>query len=527
MKIQFINKTVLGHLIVIIAVVISFPACTKVDVTPPDRFTTDMFFTNNNEAISGLASTYIGLRGLFDIYSNGGLYNIDELQAGNQCLPLRNGTGWGDGNGWHQRLYQQKVNYGDLYYCINTWNWLYKNIGLCNWYIDIMSQKDLPGKDSLIAEARMNRALFHFWALFYFGNIPYVDTYDASGTNAPEQQKQPYIYNKLVEEINACIPLLKENVMPSSAGRWSKWGAYAFLARLYLNAHIFKSESTDAATWKDPEWDKCIEVCDMIIHSGKYILEPNYFTNFTYNNEISKENIFTVPYDANSGTGFYPNITSLFGQAAKLKYGITFGGYNGMSLTPDFFQSFDTTNDTRFKGGVDYGLQLQPNGTPVPSNTPGQPLIYNPVDFGLFTANTYSGARIKKYTYQPVYYDMNNDFPLFRYADVLMMKAEALYRKGQTGAALPLVNQIRQRAGLTDLTTLTDDMLLWEERHEFWAELRNRLDMRRFNKLSRGDRWEHPAYPTNDMDLLPIPLTALHANPKLQQNPGSFYASMK
>lgn len=520
MKMQVLNKRLLATIVIAIIAVTYFSGCTKLDVTPPDRFTADKFFANKQEAISGLASTYIGLRGQFDIYANGGLFNIDELQSGNEAIPLRPGGGWGDGNNWHQRLYEQKSSPGDVYYVTNTWNWLYQNIGLCNWYIDAIGKKDLPAKDSLIAEARMNRALYHFWALSYFGNVPYIDTYDASGTNLPDQQKQPYIYNKLVEEITQCIPLLNENVNPATAGRWSKWGAYAFLARLYLNAHIFKSESTDAASWKDPEYDKCIEACDKVINSGKYVLETDYFSNFSYTNQNSKENIFTIPYDENNGTGFYLGITSQHWFNGFFKYQNQSYGWGGIAITPDFFTSFDTTNDLRAKGGMDWGLQLQPNGTPVPSDDAGQPLIYKPTGFSLYSSTNYDGARIKKYHYAPTIFSMGNDFPLFRYADVLMMKAEALFRKGSTGAALPLVNTIRSRAGLPALSTLTESDLLWEMRHEFYAELRNRLDMRRFNQLSKGTRWDHPAYSNNDHDLQPIPSTALSANPKLKQNPG-------
>lgn len=503
------------------------PGCTELDVVQPDRFEADKFFTDDKEATSALASTYIGLRGLFDIYGNGGIYNIDELQSGNQAIPLRDGVGWGDGNGWHQRLYQQKVNYGDVYYAINTWNWLYQGIGYCNWFIDAISNKELPDKDAFIAEARMNRALYHFWALSLFGNVPYIDYYDASGTNLPDQQKQPYVYNKLVEEIEQCIPSLNEDVNPSTAGRWSKWGAYTFLARLYLNAHIFKSETTDAASWTDPEYDKCIAACDEVINSGKYTLEPDYFTNFTYDNEKSNENIFTVPYDENHGTGLYIGVTTLHWNQAYFKYENQSWGWGGACISPEFFASFDTINDVRFKEGMTYGLQLQPNGEPVPSDHPGKPLVLPPTGFGLFTANNYDGARITKYTYRPTVFSMSNDFPIFRYADVLMMKAEALFREGNVGSALDLVNAIRERASLPTLSSLTESELLLEMRHEFFAELRNRLDMRRFNQLSRGTRWEHPAYPTNDMDILPIPQTALNANPKLRQNPGDFYAAMQ
>jgi len=515
---------------VIMMVNMLFTNCTKLDVTPADRFTVDNFFKNEKEAISGLASTYIGLRGLFDIYANGGLYSITEYQGGNMATPVRDGFGWGDGNGVHQRLYQLKVDYNDSYYETITWNWLFQNIGSCNWYIDAIGSTSLSSKDSLIAEARMNRALFHFWALSLFGNIPYVDAYNADGTLLPEQRNQPYVYNKLVEEITESIPFLNTEVNPSTAGRWSKWSAYAFLARLYLNAHIFKSESTNASTWKEPEWDKCIEACDNVINSGKYILEPDYFKNFTYNNESSKENIFTVPYDAKNGTGLYIDVTHLH-PSITAKFGYPPGSaWNGVVITPDFFTSFDP-DDLRFKNGIVYGPQTNPNGTPILDGY-GNPLDLRATGFTL-DAKDYDGARLTKYTYEPggEPFGMNNDFPIFRYADILMMKAECLFRKGDVNGAVGIINNIRGRSFTTPkpLTAgdLTEARLLQEERQEFFGEMRARMDMRRFDLLSKGARWEKPAYPTNDVDIMPIPQTALRANPNLKQNPGSEYANMQ
>ncbi|RYY16569.1 MAG: RagB/SusD family nutrient uptake outer membrane protein [Chitinophagaceae bacterium] len=528
-KMKSIYKRIAAAPIIAVVVSMLFSNCTKLDVIPADRFTVDNFFKNKEEAVSGLASTYIGLRGLFDIYANGGLYSIDEYQGGNMATPVRDGFGWGDGNGIHQRLYKLQVNYNDNYYETITWNWLFQNIGSANWYIDAINSSSLPGKDSLLAEARMNRALFHYWALSYFGNIPYVDTYDASGTSLPEQRKQPYVYEQLVSEINACIPLLNSEVNPTTAGRWSKWGAYALLARLYLNAQIFKSESTDAATWKDPEWDKCIAACDAVINAQKYILEPQYFSNFTYNNETSRENIFTVPFDARYGTGLFIAVTHLH-PGMMAKYGLPAGSaWNGVVITPDFFSSFDQ-DDQRFKNGIVYGPQVNPNGTPILDGY-GNPLNLRATGF-TFDAKDYDGARLTKYTYEsggnP--FGMNNDFALFRYADILMMKAECLYRKGNAGDAVALINDVRKRSFATpkplSAGDLTDARLLLEERQEFFGEMRARMDARRFNQLSKGVRWEKPAYPTNDADILPIPQTALRANPNLKQNPGSIYANM-
>ena len=110
--------------------------------------------------------------------------------------------------------------------------------------------------------------------------------------------------------------------------------------------------------------------------------------------------------------------------------------------------------------------------------------------------------------------------PGLRYADVLMVKAEWLARKGNVSDAVALINTVGERSFATPKPLAVGDLtaarLLQEERRGFFGELRSRIDVRRFDQLSKGERWEKPAYPTNDADILPIPQTALRADPKLK-----------
>lgn len=139
-------------------------------------------------------------------------------------------------------------------------------------------------------------------------------------------------------------------------------------------------------------------------------------------------------------------------------------------------------------------------------------------------ANEYNGARLNKFEYEDGgRADMNNDFPIFRYADILMMKAECLFRKGDKAGAVELINQVRERAFETP-KPITPDMLtadrLWNEiRWEFYGELRARQDARRFDKMSTRAWFGKPAYASHKNDLLPIPREQLDANSNLKQNP--------
>jgi hypothetical protein len=153
-----------------------------------------------------------------------------------------------------------------------------------------------------------------------------------------------------------------------------------------------------------------------------------------------------------------------------------------------------------------------------------------------------SGVRIGKWEFaigaDPG--NMSNDYGVFRYADVMLMKAEALFRKGNTTDALPLVNQIRARAGLTDLTsldgkvsfdpagpTVTGGELFNEMGREMFAEHNRRQDLIRWGFWSDNAKWTLPHHNVGDvvksdayLSLFPINRSKLAANPNLVQNPG-------
>jgi hypothetical protein len=130
-----------------------------------------------------------------------------------------------------------------------------------------------------------------------------------------------------------------------------------------------------------------------------------------------------------------------------------------------------------------------------------------------------AGVRVGKYEYENgATSNLSNDFPIFRYADILLTKAEAEHRNGNSAAALPLVNMIRMRAGVAEFGALTEDDLLAERGREMFWEGWRRQDLIRFGKF--GDTWF--AKPASDAtkQLFPIPENQINANPNLTQNPG-------
>lgn len=135
-----------------------------------------------------------------------------------------------------------------------------------------------------------------------------------------------------------------------------------------------------------------------------------------------------------------------------------------------------------------------------------------------------AGARVGKFEFAlGARSSLSNDYPLFRYGDILLVKAEAIWRKGGKQAndatALALVNQVRRRSIQgADFTTLTDENFLAERGREMFAEATRRQDLIRFGKYN--DPWWEKPTSQPFRNIFPIPAPQRNANPALTQNPG-------
>jgi hypothetical protein len=191
-------------------------------------------------------------------------------------------------------------------------------------------------------------------------------------------------------------------------------------------------------------------------------------------------------------------------------------------LEPGFHDKYKSTDIRR--NSFLFGQQKDMAGNDIVID--GEPFIYTTTVENYMSRKKWEGARCCKYEYQTglEYYvtDMENDFVLFRYADVLYTKLEALYRMGRAGEMIdnPDLQKIRTRAGLATygIGDLTDDELLDELAREFAWEGHRRQDQIRFGDWT-GSWWNKP--PSSETDkLFPIPQTALSSNFNLVQNDG-------
>lgn len=269
--------------------------------------------------------------------------------------------------------------------------------------------------------------------------------------------------------------------------------------------------------------------CYNVISKGHYSIADDYASNFSANNEGSVENIFVIPYSTtyteSDHNSFIIYIMALDSWATE-KFNIPASAWDGFVCQPDFFQKYDAADKRRDATWLYKGNQTNGGGYDV-TDAP-----YNPVfDESLYSTRRalYDGARIWKWHYQTDgqlisdQTSMDNDFVLFRYADVVLMYAEALVRQNRAAEAVQLADlqKIRTRAGLPvySAADLTLDELLDERGRELAWEGWRRQDLIRFGKYNDA-WWAKPTASPATKRLFPIPTTVLAANPRLSQNPG-------
>jgi starch-binding outer membrane protein, SusD/RagB family len=234
--------------------------------------------------------------------------------------------------------------------------------------------------------------------------------------------------------------------------------------------------------------------------------------------------MFTLPYDANNAGGF--NIHQMtFHYSTQQTFELQEQPWNGYTALEEFYNSYEE-EDVR-KNSLREGPQFRSDGvTPIidasaEANDPDGPEINFTPNINELAPNALrqAGTRVNKFEIQlGAAPNLSNDFPIFRYSDALLMKAEAAWRQGKSAVALQFVNQVRERANVAPLTALDPDILLAERGRELFAEGHRRSDLIRFGKYN--DAWWEKAQSAPFRNLFPIPENQLQANPNLTQNPG-------
>ena len=371
------------------------------------------------------------------------------------------------------------------------------------------------------AESRMVRAFVINSVLDGWGQVPFRKEGSSLLEDAEVLSAQAAV-DLIIAEVDAIMNDLPE----SPVNRANKDGARVLKMRTLLNKGMYLNRENPS--FDNGDMDQIITLADAIISSNKYSLATNFYDNFAPNNDqISTENIWTAENIGGSSSG---NVRSRW--FCTLHYNQNPSGWNGFATLGDFYDSFEDgdirkgadytgmTDVSGIKAGFLIGQQFDQNGTALEDRN-GNPLAFTKEVALTESGNNLevTGIRVIKY---PIDYNngdnVDNDYVYFRYADVLLMKAEALMRKGDNGAALDIVNEIRDARGATQLSSLNEDAMLEERGREFYWEGFRRTDLLRFGKFLEA--WEEKPASGTERLLFPIPAGSLASNPNLTQNPG-------
>jgi hypothetical protein len=374
------------------------------------------------------------------------------------------------------------------------------------------------------AEARFLRAFAMFSVLDGWGQVPFRDNLD-------DFTIDPVVYtgDEAIAFIESEINAIMDDLPDGPTNRANKDAAKVFLMKLALNKGVFADRENPS--FDNGDMDKVISLADEIMGSGKYTLADNVFDNFAPNNdEISTENIYTWENVAGENNGGGNSVRSRW--FCTLHYNQNPSGWNGFTTISDFYNKFEDgdarktgdypgqTDVSGIKVGFLVGQQFDQDGNPL-QDRKENPLAFTEEVSLVETGDNLevTGIRVIKY---PIDFDngdnVDNDYVFYRLADVMLMKAEALLRKGDAGSALDIVNEIRTKRGAGALSSLDEQALLDERGRELYWEGHRRQDLIRFGKFL--DSWNEKPASGPERLLFPIPNQALATNPNLKQNPG-------
>ena len=542
--------------------------CTKLEEQVLDESSVTGL-TEKQIADGTIAPVYANLP---NIYLHTGLFALQEITTDEAILPYRGGTDWGD-NGIYLDLHRHQTNSNNAP-VRNTWNPLVQSLSRAVSAVSSLQSNKDPNSAKYIAEAKGMYAFYNLMALDLWGIIFVKEDPGATSQIVRGDSAVEYLKKVLLE----VEPVLDNTTGP---GRLTKAGVWGLLAKLHLNAAVYRDRYAASFTFRPDDMDKVIDYTNRIINAGQYALSADYFAIFNDNNNTNKELIFAVDQRPDLNGHNRLSYFSLSGDQFPLPAYTGANGTDGPGITSDFYRTWVSAYapadpadaDPRFhkknvfidpvtqeacydaatyrldRGilrGQQYGLirvagvfQKCPDGKfkvgrlfNNTRNRPTTPVVHTELcDFTTTGSDYATGFRVLKYEFSQTSVSGRNfgavDIPIVRLGDVYLMRAEAKLRKGDAAGALADVNALRAaRVNGTikapALTSLTLDLLFRERGFELYWEMQRRTDMVRFGKFE--GTWTEKNSTDRNKRVFPIPQTAIDGASNLpgylRQNPG-------
>ena len=497
------------------------------DQPNPNLALTSFFWRNGDDANKGVIASYSGLQQLgtyrrwlnfaFDIRDDEGTSTSPNLQLADWCRFI--------------------VSNYDLEINFNIYRDHYRAITRCNQVID--NVPGIVGMDATlqkqyIAEAKFLRALYYFNMVSLYGNVPLVLKQTTNLADIAVQANESQVWAQVIKDLQEAQPDLPTSYGGNDLGRATRGAATTLLGKAYMQNRRWADASAQFA---------------QVIGSNLYRIDNvPYVNNFRHTSENNAESIFEVQFsDAKQGGNDGDDATSSEGGQRSQFFGVPGFGFNDGEVRPwvvnEFLKEPNTTGgrDQRLAATVFYN-RFDSRQFPTALPVDGDRGVYGSGNFETrYAGNARNLGRVFWRKYQTDYYRAfeNFDSPInqriMRYADVLLMQAEALNEQGQPDAAVPLINQVRSRAAMPQLSVVagafTKESMRTQIMHERITELTGEgtrwFDLKRWDLLK--DQASVATLAARDADfasfvvgksnLLPIPQTEIDLA-KLNQNAG-------
>lgn len=509
-----------------------------------------------------LGDVYVNLQREYGYAYREGFWSLQENTTDECVVPTRFAGDWYDGAAFwilHNHRYDSKTREisKDGQSANNAWAFAYRGISKCNSMMKWMRSVGLDVKRPAdMAELYILRAWYHYLMLDNFGNVQFVSQLGENGYEA-KQGLRHEIFDSIMVDLHQYVPQASENKIYSRVNKHVGW---MVLAKMYLNAEAWdivgKSNYAPTAEYC---YKQASLYCDSIIENGGYRLADSYFDNFKVENQGSPENIWCVFYDASFSKGMQFHMMTLH-YASQNSYGLKNQPWNGYCTTHKVLGLYGEGDEriNCWERGQQYDKQgtaltvdvavdsttyvkmpkyvRKPKNWPVTfeefANLAGRDTVWdknadtiksinvksytftfpavftdtvttltNDKEYKIY--NIFEGARFVKFQIQEGVGDhMSNDFPIYRLADVYLMKAEAEMRANggmANAAAVDAANKVRLRAGANAYgeSSLTLDELCNERCRELMWEGHRRQDLIRFGRYTGSKSVQDDSDPYN------------------------------
>ena len=472
---QFINLALLTCCLI-------FSGCDKfLNVDPPYTQDAENYFQSPEDYEQALVGAYDLLQGSFmSVW-------ISEIASNNT---IAGGESVNDTQGLHQI---DEMTHGGVNSELRSlFRWNYAGITRCNFILENKDNIEFSGKDKVLAEAKFLRAFYYFELVKFFGDVPLIIDERIGAQEATEIARSPVseVYAQIEQDLLDASSVLDQISLVK--GKATKGAAMALLGKVFL----YQKKYIEAAN-----------KLDEVVNSGVYSLISDYEDLFSVANENNSETVFDVEYSGAEGGG-YGCLICLEGNAGPGFQGIRqyngpiYGDGNSYNLpTQNLYDAFDPTDPRRDMTILDIDAFIAEQANP------------ESITYGI-GAGGHTGYYNNKYIKRQNELGLpDNDltspvnYRVIRYADVLLMAAEAHFQNGNTSEAQNKIDLVRNRAGVASTTVNSIDDIFNERRYELACEGHWFFDLVRWgqaeNTIDGFQAGKHELFPipTIEIDL--------------------------